>query len=830
MRWVFFIILPWAAILFKQQVMGSAFIFSLKKFVDNPAGLTFILSLPAFIAMVVAPINSFLSDRVWTRYGRRKPFIVVSWIGIIAGLLMMPLATNMYWLIAAYLLYNLFNDIGASPTEVIKQEVVPPHQRGRATAIMQWISNFNSLLFFYIALGRFDEVQFMRGFSLDGETAIYWSGGMMIIVMLFLVMLGIKETDPKSEFRGQKLSFGNFFRGLADRELWPVYTLIFASAMLTSGLGAMTNLLYTEQWNYTKQDVGLNVAVGTTINLVLIIFIGFFADKFNRLKAYQTLIAVALFLKCSYYCYVEFVLADKRPSLVEIILFGELLSICSILTQVVYMPMVYDFIRRNKMGTYSAGAGLIGRVTHLLTLNGVGLFITGYAAMFQPPSGEMVRVVLHDEASKTQLRSMLDKTAWVKPQNSQPMSSSDVQADAWYATGLVDDTGRCWEVRLRNKDSEQLFNEKEKLESDRSKLITSQKLDRDHMTALTRDNNMQAIPDLEKKVQATGAQIDELTKQIDGIKPVLADRAENFKQQITKSFEGLILTDGEQVRSASLGQALIIELATTRKPPSHAAEKALGDLRISNAGVIDIRPVKRGDNYGLAISGLLPSGGNEEQLAGELQTALQQALEARSPGLMKQGTAVLSRTTEPVVMLDLLVIEDPLDTRISPVTRVVHMIQKTFMDAPTPDRRLNAVGRGLREAGQTDHVRITPAKDAKTISVVAAFSSQATKAQSIDDAVGQRLSQLFGDQASADTLAQVRSFYDRIVKVGAVQRVTIAQPFVSTGYAKMKYDYMCGYIWMFLLGSIGLLITLAFGRRERRGLIRKHGVEEAQAS
>jgi len=46
----------------------------------------------------------------------------------------------------------------------------------------------------------------------------------------------------------------------------------------------------------------------------------------------------------------------------------------------------------------------------------------------------------------------------------------------------------------------------------------------------------------------------------------------------------------------------------------------------------------------------------------------------------------------------------------------------------------------------------------------------------------------------------------------------------------MRYDYMSGYIPIFILGLVGLSITYAFGRWEKKGLIRKRGVEEAEAS
>src|SRR5258708_13976795 len=98
-RWIFFAVLPWAATTFNDRIVIVAFLFSLKKFVENPAGLTFVLSLPNFIAMVVAPLASFLSDRIWTRFGRRKPFVLTSWAGATLPLVLMPLMPNSWSLL-----------------------------------------------------------------------------------------------------------------------------------------------------------------------------------------------------------------------------------------------------------------------------------------------------------------------------------------------------------------------------------------------------------------------------------------------------------------------------------------------------------------------------------------------------------------------------------------------------------------------------------------------------------------------------------------------------------------------------------------------------------
>lgn len=820
-RWIAFSILPWASFSYTWGVAGTVFLFSLRKFIDNPAGLTFILSLPAFSSIIVDPCTSFLSDRIWTRFGRRKPFIVTSWTGAIVCLALLPLMPNFWSLLAVFLAYNIFSDLN-SPLEPLKQEIIPPHERGRATGAMQWLKNLANITFYVVALGRFDDVRYMAGVPFFGEQMIYWSAVVMVSVMLLLIVLGIREVDPKSELRGQRLSVRNFFGGLLDRELWPVYMLVFGSAVLNSGLGPLGMLLYTEQWAYTKQEMGANVAIGGVINLFIIGFLTIFADRLNRAKAYRILITLSVCVQALYFVYVTYVLPDQRPSLVELILFGEIGSIIGILTTMVYVPMVYDYVRRNKMGTYAAGANMVNKITHLVTLNGVGLFVWAYATMFEPPAGEMARVVLRGEAAgESEVRAVVDKGAWAVPQSGDAVPASKIKALTWQADGTVSATGHCWEVRMRNDSSKALAQEKESLEKERIPLMAAVKYDQDRVEILTRKGHMDGVAPLKDAIRQKQRDIGELDGKIAALHETLDKRAAQFSEQVTRAFGGRLIAEGEQLEGARLGTALLVEIGVAHRPNTRELEKMLGVLRAQDANILDLRPQKGERGYAVVLSAALSPGESESDVAGRLRNAATRC----APGLLKDAD-ILSSVREPLLSMDLMVIEEPLVSHVSPVTRAVNGILGWFDAAPSADRKLQALARSLRVPGEINHVRVEPGRRSKVITVAAALPSSAPKAAA-GDAMGRRIGQLL--TADASVVSQARAFFSRIEENAAVQRLTVAKPVIAAAYAPMKYNYMCGYFWMFLLGLIGIGITLLFSRFEARGLIAKRGVEEAQA-
>ena len=843
-HWVAFAILPWAAFSFKGGVIGTGFLFSLKKFVENPAGLTFVLSLPSFISLVLQPVVSFLSDRIWTRFGRRKPFVGTSFFGIAATMILMPLMPNFWALLAVYMLYNVFADLN-SPMEPLKQEIIPPPERGRATAAMSWVSNLATMVFWFVALGRFDDVSYMGGIAVQGETVIYWTGGLLMLMMGLLITLGIREMDQKSPLRGQRLTPATFFGGLLDRELWPVYLLIVGSTCMNfyAGLGALSNLLYTEQWAYTKQEMGINVAVGGIINVFAIAALAIFADRLNRMRAYQTLIVLSLIGQIFYYCYIEFVLPDKHPSLVEIIVFGETLSILGILTGMVYVPLVYDYVRRNKMGTYNAGATVVSRLTVLITLNGVGLFVWGYAVLFQPPAGEMVRVVLRggDENRKPEVLKTLRNANWNQAGAGRAIVPADLATDSWRADGTFSDTGRGWEIRLRNKGSEALSSEKEKLEKERGPLVSNEKILLDRAASHTAAGRTEDARKVTAEAEEMRAQEVPLTERIKVIEAELAGRSRVFRGEVEKVLGGRLLAEGEQIIGAQVRGAVVFELATVRRVDVHELELSLDALRRVRPELIDLRPLKQGDVYGLEVSAVLGAGADAAVLAGELQAVVAKAVTDRQPGLFAAGTVPGSVSRQQALTLELMVLETPLETYVSPITRLVNVGLGWIDRVPAPERRLSAVARNLRLPGDANHVRADADAEAKAIRITAVMPVvQAVPAAGVDtvaatgtgapDVLTTRIGALLTESGAGEHTGWVRGFYDRVEKSAATQKITVAHPVLATGYAPMKYDYMSGYLWMFVMSMIGILITIAFCRLEARGLVRKYGLEESKAS
>jgi len=139
--WVLWMSLPVGVFAFVEKCSGTALIFTMRKFIADPALITLLASVNITFNFLVAPLVAWKSDRLRTRWGRRKPFIVAGLLLLVPALVALPLATSLWTLIPVILLYQFAVDFGfTGPWSPLYYEIVPPPQRGRAVAINRLMS------------------------------------------------------------------------------------------------------------------------------------------------------------------------------------------------------------------------------------------------------------------------------------------------------------------------------------------------------------------------------------------------------------------------------------------------------------------------------------------------------------------------------------------------------------------------------------------------------------------------------------------------------------------------------------------------------------------
>lgn len=381
---------PWAAIEMHNQVSRSALAFTLRKFTGDPALIGFISSLNFACGLALGSIVSLVSDRIWTRHGRRRPFLVVGFIGASLVCLILPQISTIWGLLTGIVLYQALVDVG-NPFEPLTMEVIPPQQRGRAGAIRQWYSIGAFVLFYYVLIRQFDRQYVLPGgIVLSGEAVVYLTNASFLLVAGAIFLFFVREVRPADAEiqRLRDLPVGALVRSLFTRELLPLFGLAFVLMNLWLGLDQFEAYLVTDQWGYSKSEYGELMSYGMLITAVVVPVGGWASDRFDRLTLLKWGLAAVLSLKVAYYVYAEYLAPGGVPPFNAVVGFGLVRSAVQKVVVVAALPLIFDYVSSNRLGALSCGMALVFGSVNLVRSNFMGQWIKSTSRwLYELPEG-----------------------------------------------------------------------------------------------------------------------------------------------------------------------------------------------------------------------------------------------------------------------------------------------------------------------------------------------------------------------------------------------------------------------------------------------------------
>jgi MFS family permease len=221
----FILSLIWFTWAFHIFAGGLALTFTINRYTNDPRIIAFVQNINVII--MLGPFISYISDQIWSRLGRRRPFMIIAWAascfamfsfaflpqvaGVMnAGLRVfgIPPVSEFILLIGIITGYTTLYDLQA-PIEPLFLECVPPHQRGRFFAIRGVLFKLAVLLFFQVfwasyadKMDMFNWIGFGGRLYLTGEQCIYILGGCLFFITGGYMLFNIEEVkDPKAPNR-----------------------------------------------------------------------------------------------------------------------------------------------------------------------------------------------------------------------------------------------------------------------------------------------------------------------------------------------------------------------------------------------------------------------------------------------------------------------------------------------------------------------------------------------------------------------------------------------------------------------------------------------------
>jgi MFS family permease len=267
----------------------------------DPAGKALLLSQVAFFGALVASVANLLagaiSDRTTSRFGRRRPWMVLGALGASGAYLVIMAARTPWALITGIILFQLTFNLLFSALVAVMPDRVPDAQKGRVAA--------------FLSLGN--PIGTMAGALLIGGLLVTETTRYLAIILVLLITLApfVLKLDDKPLPRNARPPFklGAFVAGLwVDPRKHPDFAfawlgrfmvLVALSLVQCYMLYYLQDVLgFSRLFPGRRAEEGLAVltAVSTASNIALALIGGMLSDKLRRRKLFAASAALTIAL------------------------------------------------------------------------------------------------------------------------------------------------------------------------------------------------------------------------------------------------------------------------------------------------------------------------------------------------------------------------------------------------------------------------------------------------------------------------------------------------------------------------------------------------------
>jgi Na+/melibiose symporter-like transporter len=206
----------------------------------SDGGIGMITAVNLWVVSILVMYFAWKSDHLVSSWGRRIPYLLISFPFIVASFLLFPVYQSKWILIGLVLLYLYFQDMRQSTYPLLSIDCVRRDILARIGAIVTIINS----------LGGFLAVRYGSRLADYHEWLPYLLGGIVIAVTSLLAALNIKEPPIRNPTADRFTPFAAMRVAWRDRR---IIVLMLAIAML----GSASIMFGTWLWFYARDVLGL---------------------------------------------------------------------------------------------------------------------------------------------------------------------------------------------------------------------------------------------------------------------------------------------------------------------------------------------------------------------------------------------------------------------------------------------------------------------------------------------------------------------------------------------------------------------------------------------
>ena len=174
----------------------------------DPHSLSFFWILPPLMGILVQPIVGTLSDKTWTRFGRRIPYLFIGAALAVGVMCLLPNAGSFGMTVSMALIFGLFAlmlldtsiNMAMQPFKMLVGDMVNEKQKAKAYSIQSFLCNAGSVVgflfpFFFTWIGLKNVAP--EGVVPDSVIWSFYIGALILILCVIYTTSKVKEWPPQ---------------------------------------------------------------------------------------------------------------------------------------------------------------------------------------------------------------------------------------------------------------------------------------------------------------------------------------------------------------------------------------------------------------------------------------------------------------------------------------------------------------------------------------------------------------------------------------------------------------------------------------------------------
>lgn len=386
----------------------------------DPHSLSYFWILPPLAGIIVQPIIGSASDKTWTRFGRRIPYLFIGSLIAVVVMCLLPNAGSFGMAVSTAMIFGLISlmfldtsiNMAMQPFKMLVGDMVNEKQKGLAYSIQSFLCNAGSLvgylfpfIFTWIGISNIAE----KGTIPDSVIYSFYIGAAILILCVIYTTVKVKEMPPKEfeEFHGitaaEKKEKADFFSLLrhAPKVFWTVGLVQFFCwaafmYMWTYTNGAIADTVWhttdAESAGYQEAGnwVGVLFAVQAIGSVIWAVILPLFKARKVAYSASLLLGGIgfisALFCEDKYMLFVSYLLIGCAWAAMLAMPFTILTNSISGKNMGAYLGLFNGTICVPQIVAALIGGSLLqllgGRQIHMLVLAGIFLIIGAVCVVF----------------------------------------------------------------------------------------------------------------------------------------------------------------------------------------------------------------------------------------------------------------------------------------------------------------------------------------------------------------------------------------------------------------------------------------------------------------